>query len=49
MLLFLSFLLPDLLPCMAVILPVKLKTNNCKALYSFHVTNEKTTIYECKH
>jgi len=41
MLVFLSFLLPDLFPCLAVNLPVKLKTSSYKVLYCFHVKHDK--------
>lgn len=44
-LIFFHFLLPDLFPCIAVSLPVKLKTNNYRALYCFHVKDDKKRLF----
>ena len=44
-LVFLAFLLPDLFPCIAVSLPVKLNTNNYKVLYCFHVKADRKRLF----
>lgn len=45
MLVFLPVLLPDLFPCIAVSLSVKLKINNYKGLYCFHVKDVKKRLF----